>query len=120
MELHPGGKVKYKVSGKQRWLPDGPWYNKFLKSFVDILLKEIHHSKNNYNNYTSNIGFATLSQESLNRFIFDIKQVEKKYKEIAFQDYLMNKNLDGIEVSWNFNFACIDVYSKMTDIPELQ
>lgn len=118
LDLYPNNKVKYKISGKQRWLSDGPWFKKFLCPFLNNILKEIQGSSNELN-YTNNIGFATISKEVLTNFIFEINQVEKKFKEIAYQDYLINRHKDGVDVSWSFNFACMDIFGRMTQIINL-
>ena len=117
IEVHPYNRIKFLVSGKQKWNETGPWYKKHLKIYMEHILKQIQDNPGK--GYTSNIGFVTLSQDDFERFIAEIKAVEKKYRNIAHQDYLFDRHLHGVNVSWNFNIAQIDVFEKETLIKNI-
>lgn len=120
LELDVFNKIKFHLSGRQKWDFRGKWMKKFLKKFLTDIVDLIHNNTSHYSSaYSSSVGFFTTSKENYERFKMEIQLVEKKYREIAHQDYMMNRNKDQVPVTWSFNIVEADLYRLNTHIPNL-
>jgi len=116
-EVLPGNAVRWNVNGKLRWLRNGPWNQKHLKSYVDRILELILDKRENC--YNSQIGHFSISQKTYDDFKTELRRLEDKYKEIAFHDHMLNRTGNFIPVTYNFSVIDDDIFNFMTSIPKL-
>ena len=117
LELKPGNKTKFKVHGKQNWKLFGPWMKKFFSPFMSSITDKVLKGEKDPNTYTSNISFFTLTEGTLKKFLIEIDELTQKYREIAYQDYIINKHEKGIPLTWTCNVVPCDIYDEMSHIP---
>jgi len=117
LERHLRDKVTFKVSGRLKWAPGGPWMQKFFRTYsakiTDLIL-----GRSNSADYFCSFSFATLSRANRDLFYLEIQEVVEKYKDISYKEYLVGVR-DAVPVSWMFSMVPEDVVSHREDIPEL-
>ncbi|MCO4793047.1 MAG: helix-turn-helix domain-containing protein [Bacteriovoracaceae bacterium] len=116
-DVLPGNNLRWNVNGKLRWIKNGPWNKKHLKSYVQRTLSLIQENRENC--YNSQIGHFSISQKTYEDFKEELRRLEDKYREIAFQDHMMNRKGNFIPVSYNFSVIDDDIFDIMTEIPNL-
>lgn len=116
-EVLPGNNIRWSVNGKLRWLKNGPWNQKHLKSYVEKIIELILSKRENC--YNSQIGHFSISQKTYDDFKAELRRLEDKYKEIAFHDHMLNRTGNFIPVTYNFSVIDDDIFNLMTTIPNL-
>jgi len=119
LDLYPANKVKYKVRGRQHWIEGGPWMQAFFSVYSERITQIVLDAEKKKDTYSSNIGFFRLSPRTYQQFKEEVARLEKKYKEIAFLNYLVEDDTNAIPVSWIFNVVPFDIYEIDTEIPNL-
>lgn len=119
LEVHPNNRLKFLVYGKLIWSNDGPWMQKFYPKFINKMVDLQLSNLNNDNYYTSFPSFFTVSHKTYENFKNDVRDIARKYKEMAFRDSLMNHNEDFVPVTWSFSMVPEDLFAIETQIPNL-
>jgi DNA-binding Xre family transcriptional regulator len=119
LDLHPNNKVKYHISGRQHWIEGGPWMQAFLGRYSKRLTEIVLDGSRGKDAYSSMMGFFRLSPATYEKFKAEVSHLEKKYKEIAYLNYMVEEDTDAVPVSWIFNIVPFDVYELDTEIPNI-
>ena len=89
-------------------------FPKYSQKVTELLIENLDNS----DYYSSLVGYFSLPPATFLDFKREVNELEKKYKNIAFRDYLTNDTGNFIPVTWIFNILPVDIFQLETHITD--
>ncbi|OFZ45790.1 MAG: hypothetical protein A2381_09325 [Bdellovibrionales bacterium RIFOXYB1_FULL_37_110] len=118
LEVHPNNRIKFLKYGKLKWIYNGPWTKKMFPKYSQKVTELLIENLDNSDYYSSLVGYFSLPPATFLDFKREVNELEKKYKNIAFRDYLTNDTGNFIPVTWIFNILPVDIFQLETHITD--
>jgi transcriptional regulator with XRE-family HTH domain len=101
LDILPGDKLSFKVSGMQQFIPGGPLMRRYMRDF-SAELTEIVESDMTHPDQLGQFGYFSLTTPAYQDFLHDLGELIGRYKKRAHREFIVGRNLRQTPVSWFF------------------